>query len=131
MALLALPLCASAQSSELLPDAPRPQVEIALAEPVDFDQQTAQPPADQSSSSSQNSVQQPPEKSQHEKAEEQIKEQEKQRSAGILPAFNVSYRADAVSMTGGQKMRLAFRSVTDPVTFGVAFVVAGYHEAAG
>jgi hypothetical protein len=75
-------------------------------------------------------VQQPgAEKSRHEKAEEQIKEQEKQRTAGILPAFNVSYRSDAVSMTAGQKMRLAFRSSVDPVAFGAAFLMAGYHEA--
>jgi hypothetical protein len=78
-----------------------------------------QPPAAQSGT----------EKSQHEKAEEQIKEQEKQRVVGVLPQFNISYRADAVSMTAGQKMRLAFRSSIDPVTFGAAILVAGYHEA--
>jgi hypothetical protein len=32
-------------------------------------------------------------------------------------------------MTAGQKMRLSFRSATDPVAFASAFVVAGYHEA--
>ncbi len=68
--------------------------------------------------------------SQHQKAEEQIREQEKQRVLGVVPAFNTSYRSDAVSLTAGQKVRLAFRSATDPVTFGVAFVVAGYHEVA-
>ena len=79
---------------------------------------------------SQSAAQQPgAEKSQHDKAEEQIKEQEKQRTLGILPAFNVSYRGDAVSLTRSQKMKLAFRSATDPVTFGIAFVVAGDHEA--
>jgi len=84
----------------------------------------------QGSSSSQSSAQQPSaEKSQHEKAEEQIKEQEKQRTVGVLPQFNVSYRSDAVSMTAAQKMRLSFRSATDPVAFAVAFVAAGYHEA--
>jgi hypothetical protein len=119
MALLASPMCVSAQ----LPDAPQPQVEVAYAAP-------AQPPAAQESSSSQSSAQPPaPEKSQHEKAEEQIKEQEKQRVVGILPSFNVSYRPDAVSMTAGQKIRLAFHSATDPVTFATAFVAAGYHEA--
>jgi hypothetical protein len=66
---------------------------------------------------------------QREKAEQQIKEQEQQRVLGVVPSFNVSYRSDAVSLTGWQKMRLAFRSSIDPVTFGVAFVVAGYHEA--
>ncbi len=48
---------------------------------------------------------------------------------GVLPSFNVSYRSDAVSLTGGQKMGLAFHSATDPVTFGAAFATAGYHEA--
>jgi hypothetical protein len=69
------------------------------------------------------------EKTQREKAEAQIKEQEQQRVLGVLPSFNVSYRSDAVSLTGWQKIRLAFRTSVDPVTFGVAFVVAGYHEA--
>jgi len=32
-------------------------------------------------------------------------------------------------MTAGQKMRLSFRSATDPVAFATAFVAAGYHEA--
>ena len=45
-----------------------------------------------------------------------------------MPAFNTSYLSDAVSLTAGQKMRLAFRSSIDPVTFAVSFVVAGYHE---
>jgi hypothetical protein len=69
------------------------------------------------------------EKSKHQIAEEQMKEQEKQRTGGVLPAFNVSYRSDAVSLSAGQKMRLAFRSATDPVTFATAFIVAGVHEA--
>jgi hypothetical protein len=64
----------------------------------------------------------------HEKAEVQIKEQEQQRVLGVLPSFNVSYRNDAVSLTGWQKMRLAFHSATDPVTFGTSFALAGYHE---
>ncbi|MGA7833317.1 MAG: hypothetical protein WCA21_20370 [Terracidiphilus sp.] len=105
-----------------LPDAPQPQFEMAQAEPP------AQPAP--SSSASQTAPPQPDAaNSQHEKAEEQIKEQEKQRVVGVLPQFNISYRSDAVSMTASQKMRLAFRSSVDPVAFGAAFVVAGYHEA--
>jgi len=105
-------------------------LQIALAELPDAPQAQTAPAAAQGSSSSQDAVQQPSaEKSQHEKAEEQIKEQEKQRVVGVVPSFNVSYRSDAVSLTAGQKMKLAFRSVTDPVAFGVAFVAAGYHEA--
>jgi len=48
---------------------------------------------------------------------------------GIVPAFNTSYRSDAVSLTARQKMSLAFHSTTDPFAFGAAFLVAGYHEA--
>ena len=132
----ALSSCAIAQETSsglavvaVLPEAPQPQQ--APAGPSQVNPQTV-PSATpgQSSSSSQSAAEQPgAKKSQYEKAEEQIKEQEHQRNIGILPAFNVSYRSDAVSLTSGQKMRLAFRSVIDPVTFGAAFVVAGYHEA--
>jgi hypothetical protein len=69
------------------------------------------------------------EKSQREKAEQQLKEQERQRVLGVLPSFNVSYRSDAVSLTATQKMSLALRTSLDPVTFASAFLVAGYHEA--
>lgn len=129
---------------EGLPEAPLPQFTIAAAEPSGVQAPASQgqstqnqapattPPQNataQGSSSSAPSAQQPREKSQHDSAQEQIKEQEKQRVLGILPSFNVSYRGDAVSLTAGQKMSLAFRSAIDPVTFAVAFVVAGYHEA--
>jgi hypothetical protein len=117
-----------------LPEAPQPQLA------ADTGQQTGQNPSTepvapsaapaQGSSSSQTAAgQSDAEKSQHQKADEQIKEQEKQRVLGILPAFNTTYRSDAVSLTAGQKMKLAFRSATDPVAFAAAFVVAGYHEA--
>jgi hypothetical protein len=132
----ALPSTSFAQEPDLgrtvasaaeLPEAPRPQFEAGAG-------QTTPPPAPspapaQGSSSSQTSAQQPDaEKSQHEKAEEQIKEQEQQRVVGIVPSFNVSYRSDAVSLTAGQKLRLAFRSTVDPVAFAIPFLVAGYHE---
>ena len=65
---------------------------------------------------------------QQQKASQQIKEQEHQRVLGIFPSFNTTYRSDAVSMTGKQKMDLAFHSAVDPVAFATAFLVAGYHE---
>ena len=88
-------------------------------------------PADPSSASSSPVIitPKPGPNDQHAKAEKQLKEQEHQRVLGILPSFNVSYRSDAVSLTKGQKIRLAFRTSVDPVTFGTAFLVAGYHEA--
>jgi hypothetical protein len=127
-----------------LPEAPRPQFDLAVVQPTEQDTQTGQSqtapqsapaatptqsPAAQDSSSSQTQAQPPAaEKSQHDKAEEQIKEQEQQRVVGILPSFNISYRADAVSLSAGQKMKLAFRSATDPVAFATALLVGGYHE---
>jgi hypothetical protein len=65
---------------------------------------------------------------QRQKAEEQIKAQEHQRVMGIIPSFNTSYLNDAVSLTPGQKFRLAFRSAVDPYTFAIAGIVAGIGE---
>lgn len=126
-----------------LPDAPTPQFELAsVSDPSGPSQNSQQPSAaltpatqqqsggPQSNSTSQTSAQTPaPQPSQHDKAAAQIKEQEKQRVAGILPSFNVTYRSDAASMTARQKIGLAFRSAIDPYAFGIAFVVAGLSEA--
>ena len=91
---------------------------------------TAQPTSAASAPASQQPAapQATQDQSQHQKAEEQIKEQEHQRVFGVLPSFNVSYRSDAVSLTASQKMRLAFRTSIDPVTFATALLVGGYHE---
>jgi len=135
-----------------LPESPIPQLAPAAVEPAlaptvaPFDQQTlaiqdqspqqpapppapAQNPAAQDSSSSQTPAAQPDsEESKHQKAEEQIRQQEHQRVLGIIPAFNISYLNNAVSLTPSEKVRLAFRSAIDPYTFGIAFIVAGLGE---
>lgn len=80
------------------------------------------------SSQSQNAQQPDSPEIQRQKAEEQIKEQEHQRTAGIIPAFNVTYHADAVSLTPAQKFHLQFRAATDPYVFGLAMFVAGMGE---
>jgi hypothetical protein len=155
---ISLPLAVATNPPEAaIPDAPVPQIELAAnSDPQTAQGQSGQQPspdsvqapaadsapplsspggaskngASQSGSSSSNSVQQPgAAETQQQKAAEQIKEQEKQRIAGILPSFNVSYRSDAASMTARQKIGLAFRSSVDPYTFGIAFVVAGFSEA--
>jgi hypothetical protein len=138
IALLASPNYALAQASGSgqaliasaeIPEAPQPQLSVADAEQAAPAATPAQSPSAQGSSSSQTAAQAATqEKSQHEKAEEQLKEQEKQRVLGVVPSFNISYRSDAVSLTAGQKMKLAFHSATDPVTFAAGFLVAGYHE---
>lgn len=61
-------------------------------------------------------------------AQQQIREQKNQRILGIFPAFNISYRDNAVSLTAKEKMSLAFSSAIDPVTFAGAFLVAGWGE---
>jgi hypothetical protein len=108
---------------------PPPQSASEPSAPASSTNSNSQNGAPQSSSSSQSQPQPPPaQKSQHQEAAEQIKQQEHQRIAGILPSFNVSYLSDAASMTAGQKMSLAFHSAIDPFPFGVAVLVAGYSE---
>jgi hypothetical protein len=133
LAFFALPIRVAAQQPATAPltaetpDAPQPQIMVAALEPLDA--QTAQSPALTGASSSQDAApKSPSEVSQHDKAEQQIKEQEKQRVGGILPQFNISYRSDAVSMTRSQKISLSFHSATDPVAFGIAALAGGYKE---
>lgn len=65
-------------------------------------------------------------------AVEQVKAQEKQRIAGVLPNFYVVYDHDAVPLTPKLKFRLAIKLLTDPVTSAgfalnaAAYQVAGY-----
>jgi hypothetical protein len=112
------------------------------ADPQSGQTQSAQQPATSSDSpppapdsplkggASQNaSSSQAPAQTQHQIAAEQIKEQEQQRVAGVLPEFNITYHWDAASMTAGQKMGLAFHTATDPYQFAAAFLVGGLHEA--
>ena len=111
-----------------LPDAPVPQIAL-----MDGSRDAAAIDAFQSGGQSSSSSQQPPAQQPvtgdaRKKAEQQINEEEHQRVLGILPAFNTSYRLDAVSLTRKEKISLAFRSAVDPITFATAFVVAGLHE---
>jgi hypothetical protein len=111
------------------------------ADPQSGQAQNPQPPAtgtapapaasgDATQSSSSSQTQQPNSKeAQHQKAEEEVKEQEHQRMAGIVPEFNVSYHSDAVPLTTAEKFRLEFHSATDPYTFSIAAIVAGIGEA--
>lgn len=59
-------------------------------------------------------------------AEQEMKDQEKQRSLAIFPNFNTSYVWNAAPLTRKQKFRLSMRSTLDPVSFGTAAAVSGY-----
>ena len=64
-----------------------------------------------------------------EQAEDEIKEQEKQRVLGVVPNFFVSYVPNAVPLTSKQKFELAWKTTVDPVTFGINGVIAGIQQA--
>lgn len=66
--------------------------------------------------------------SQVEIAREQIKEEEKQRTLGIIPNFYVTYVPDAAPLSPKQKFGLAFRAMIDPVTFGLTGAIAGIQQ---
>ena len=62
-------------------------------------------------------------------AEEQIKEEEKQRALGFIPNYYVSYVPDAAPLARRQKFELAWKSMVDPVTFGITGAIAGIQQA--
>jgi Carboxypeptidase regulatory-like domain len=62
-------------------------------------------------------------------AQEQLREQEKQRVMGVIPNFYVTYVPHAVPLTSKQKFELAWKSTIDPVSFGVTAAVAGVQQA--
>lgn len=67
--------------------------------------------------------------SERDRAAEQVRQQEKQRIAGVVPNFNVSYNADAAPLSRKQKLQIALRTATDPVAFGIAAFDAGFSQA--
>ena len=114
----------AAISIEELPDAPQP-LAVAAAELFEPQAPTGYGPADESSS---NSQQTDSDRRQRQDAKESMKDQEQQRLLEIFPVFSDSYRSDAVSLTASEKIRLAIRSATAPVTFAGALLAAGYRE---
>jgi len=62
-------------------------------------------------------------------AEAQIKEEEKQRALGIIPNYYVSYVPNAAPLAPRQKFELAWKSMVDPVTFGITAAIAGIQQA--
>jgi hypothetical protein len=62
-------------------------------------------------------------------AQEQIKDQEKQRVMGFIPNFYVTYIPNAAPLSTKQKFELAWKSTLDPVTFGITGAIAGIQQA--
>jgi len=63
-------------------------------------------------------------------AQEQLKDQEKQRVLGIIPNFYVTYVSEAAPLTSKQKFQLALKATTDPVSLASIGVIAGIGQAA-
>lgn len=61
----------------------------------------------------------------------QIRLQEQQRLAGVLPNFFVSYQWRAAPLSSRQKFRLALRTVIDPGTFGINALSSGVQYSTG
>jgi hypothetical protein len=62
-------------------------------------------------------------------AEQQMKQEEKQRLVGLIPNFYVTYDWNAAPLTAKQKYRLAVRSIVDPATWVIAGGFAGIEQA--
>lgn len=62
-------------------------------------------------------------------AQEQLKEQEKQRVLGVIPNFYVTYAPDPAPLSSKQKFGLAWKSTVDPIRFIVVGAIAGGDQA--
>ena len=62
-------------------------------------------------------------------AEEQLRVEETQRALGFIPNFYVTYVPNAAPLAPKQKFELAWKSMVDPVTFGLTGAVAGIQQA--
>lgn len=66
---------------------------------------------------------------QQELAEDEIKQQEKQRVVGIVPNFFVSYNWKAEPLTAKQKFELGWHATFDPTRFAFSAIAAGIEQA--
>jgi hypothetical protein len=105
---------ASAPPSNAIPDAPIPatRADVTPGVVAVAGEQSATPPL-----------------TPQQKAAEELKRQEQQRIAGVVPNFNVSYNSDAAPLSRKQKLHLAFRTASDPVSFAIAGFDAGISQA--
>jgi Carboxypeptidase regulatory-like domain len=62
-------------------------------------------------------------------AQEQIREQEQQRVLGFVPNYYVTYVQNAAPMSPRQKYGLAWKTIIDPVSFGLTAASAGIEQA--
>jgi hypothetical protein len=117
------PLASQQMASNLhhasLPDAPTPQITpSATSSSADSRQQTGST-TDQTETPEQRRV----------RAAAELKQEESQRMAGIIPNFNAVNNGHAEPLTSGQKFHLFFKGSVDPYQFALAGVDAGIGQA--
>jgi hypothetical protein len=108
-----------------LPDAPLAGIEQTSSSsnsPVAGQSATPTPPAQSVPALT-------PEEIQRQKAQEQLKAQEKQRVFGVMATFNTTTNKDAIPLSPGQKYQLFFKSATDPWPFLLSAFGAGIDQA--
>jgi len=118
--LAAQQLVAANSDSVTLPDAPTPAYSSSLQT-----QQQTTPAPPQQATDDQNLT---PEQRRAQAAKE-LKLEETQRMAGIVPNFNTVNNGKAQSITPGQKFQLFFKGAFDPYQFALAGLDAGIGQA--
>jgi len=68
--------------------------------------------------------------SSEELAKQQVQAEEKQRLLGVIPNFYVTYDHNAQPLTAKLKFQMAFKTATDPATFGGAVFLGSLYQAA-
>lgn len=128
LAVVEMPDAPLPQTAVQKPDAPAPENPTAGADSSSSSSSPTSAPDTQAPAAS--SGETATQKTQREIAEDQLKQEKKQR-IGILPNFNASYVSGAVPLTPGQKFRLMFSTEKDPATFGFSMLVALIGQAEG
>lgn len=108
-------------SAGSLPDAPSSSFGDLIAQQTT--QQTPTPPPNETDAQRR--------QRERDEGERQVKAEEKQRIAGVVPDFNVVLNGQAVRLTPGQKWDLVFHTSIDPYTIGLASILAGFDEVNG
>ena len=126
-----LPVPKTAIASTEIPDAPTPQPEATQTDSSSRQQSPAtQTQSTDGSSNSQSTASQTGNaQNQHDQAEQELKQQEKQRVMGVMATFNTTTNKDAAPLSPSQKFKLFFKSATDPWPFLLAGAVAGIGQA--
>ena len=123
--LAAQQLVAANSDSVTLPDAPTPAYSSSLPDPAgqqSTSQQTTTPPTTDTQAA------ETPEQRKARAAAE-LKLEETQRMAGIIPNFNTVNNGKAQSITPRQKFQLFFKGAFDPYQFALAGIDAGIGQA--